>query len=139
MVLRYDYSNRNRWRRRTNAPPSLAISIAMAVRWCDNARISRWRRSRALIEATKRRHRASTRSDSINRLCCGGLCFCSMLWSKRCAAIKCTQAQPGHRGSPESSPQRENICGTIPRPARSRSGETGWGATNAYIEGANYL
>jgi hypothetical protein len=42
-------------------------------------------------------------------------------------------------GSPESSPQHENICGTIPRPRRSRSGETGWGATNAYIEGANYL
>jgi len=44
-----------------------------------------------------------------------------------------------YRGSPESSPQRENICRTIPRPRRSRSGETGWGATNAYIKGANYL
>jgi len=62
MVLSYDYSNRNRWRRRTNAPLSLAISIAMAVRWCDTACIARWRRSRALIEATKRHHRATTRS-----------------------------------------------------------------------------
>ena len=32
MVLSYDYSNQNRRRRQTNAPPSRAISIAMAVR-----------------------------------------------------------------------------------------------------------
>jgi hypothetical protein len=62
MVLSYDYSNRNRRRRRTNAPLSLAISIAMAVRWCDTARIAQWRRSRALIKATKCHHRATTRS-----------------------------------------------------------------------------
>jgi len=64
MVIRYDYSNQNRWWRRTNAPPSLAISIAMAVQWCNTARIARWRRSRALIEATKCRHRVTTRSVS---------------------------------------------------------------------------
>ena len=62
MVLSYDYSNRNRWQRRTNAPPSLTISIAMAVCWCDTACISQWRRSRALIKATKRRHRVTNRS-----------------------------------------------------------------------------
>ena len=31
MVLSYNYSNQNRWRRRTNAPPSWVISMAMAV------------------------------------------------------------------------------------------------------------
>ena len=62
MVLSYNYSNRNRWRRRTNAPPSLAILIAMAVRWCDTARIAWWRRSRAFIKATKRCHRVTTPS-----------------------------------------------------------------------------
>ena len=64
--------------------------------------------------------------------------FYHVLWNGRGAAIN-TQAQPGHRESPESSSQRENVCGTIPRPRRSRSGETGWGSTNAYIEGAIYL
>ncbi len=62
MVLSYDYSNRN-WRRwRTNAPLSLAILIAMVVQWCDTAWIARWRRSWALIKATKRHHWATTRS-----------------------------------------------------------------------------
>ncbi len=62
MVLSYDYSNQNRPRGRTNAHPSLAISIAMAVWWCNTAHISWWRRSRALIKATIRRHRATNRS-----------------------------------------------------------------------------
>ena len=59
MVLSYDNSNRNRRRQRTNAPLSLAISIAMAVGWCNTVRISQWRRSRALIKATKRCHRTT--------------------------------------------------------------------------------
>ena len=62
MVLSYDYSNRNRRRRRINAPPSRAILIAMAVRRWNTERIARWRRSRAFIKATKLRHRATTRS-----------------------------------------------------------------------------
>ena len=60
MVLGYDYSNRNRRRRRTNAPPLQAISMAMAVRRCDTERIARWRRSRDFIKATKLCHRATT-------------------------------------------------------------------------------
>ena len=94
MVLRYDYINRNRWRRRTNAPPSLAISMAMAVRWCDTACISRWRRSSAFIEATKRRHRATTRSvlprrppgrqQTVRRCKMNPLCW-SLQWPWRCA------------------------------------------------------
>ena len=62
MVLSYDYSNQNRRRWKTNAAPSLAILIAMAVRWCNTAHISQWRRSRASIKATKHRHRATNRS-----------------------------------------------------------------------------
>ena len=39
IVLSYDYSNRNRQRWRTNAPPSRAILMAIAVRQCDMKRI----------------------------------------------------------------------------------------------------
>ena len=64
MVLSYDYSNRNRRRRRINAPPLRAISMAMAVRRCNTERISQLRRSRDFIKATKLRQRATTRSVS---------------------------------------------------------------------------
>jgi hypothetical protein len=47
MVLSNDYSNRNRRRRRTNAPPSWAISMALAVRRCDTEHIFRCRMTRA--------------------------------------------------------------------------------------------
>jgi hypothetical protein len=125
MVLSYDYSNRNRRRQRTNAPPSraiwwpwrwvdaiwsaspnaawpglhrkpldaaiglllapyypmgrqggnqlnddathvltlLAVLMAIAMRQYYTASIPRWRRFVAFINATKRRHRASTCSD----------------------------------------------------------------------------
>ncbi len=41
--------------------------MAAAVHRYNTARISRWRRSRALLEATGRRHRASIMSDNMNR------------------------------------------------------------------------
>jgi len=50
-----------------NVSTLLTISMAMSVRWYYTARIPRWRRSRAFIKTTKRRHRASTHSDTINR------------------------------------------------------------------------
>ena len=63
MVLRYNYSNRNRWRRRTNAPLLRAISMAMAVRRCHTKRIAQCSMTRkASPEATGRRHRATTHS-----------------------------------------------------------------------------
>ena len=62
MVLSYDYSNRNRRRGRTNAPPLRAISMAMAVRRCDMKRIAQCSMTRASPEATGRRHRVTTRS-----------------------------------------------------------------------------
>ena len=67
MVLSYDYSNRNRQQRQTNATPSRAISMAMAVRRCNTERISRLRRSRAFIKATKLHQRATTCSVSPRR------------------------------------------------------------------------
>jgi len=67
MVLSYDYSNQNRRRWRTNAPPSWAILMAMAVRRWDTERIVQWRRSRAFIKATKLCHRATTCSVSPRR------------------------------------------------------------------------
>ena len=51
-----------------HVPTLLAISMAM----CYTPRIARWRRFVAFIKATKRHHRTSTRSDSVNRSsqCC---------------------------------------------------------------------
>jgi len=52
IVLSYDYSNRNRRRRQTNAHPSRAILKAMAVRRCDTKRIAQCSMTRASLEAT---------------------------------------------------------------------------------------
>ncbi len=51
----------------TNTPKKVAMLMAVAVRRYNTAHIARWRRSRALLEATGRRHQASIVSDNINR------------------------------------------------------------------------
>jgi hypothetical protein len=51
----------------TNTPRKQAVLMAMAMRRYVTARITRWRRFRASLEATGRRHRASIMSDNINR------------------------------------------------------------------------
>ena len=43
-----------------NTPTLLAISMAMQIRWYGAGRISQYSRSRATLDATGRRHRAST-------------------------------------------------------------------------------
>ena len=48
-----------------HVPTLLAVSVAIAMWRCYTACISQWRRFVAFIKATKRHHRASTRSDSI--------------------------------------------------------------------------
>jgi hypothetical protein len=53
--------------RSTNTPAKLAILMAMAMRWYVTARIAQWRRSKASLEATGRRHRASIMPDNIVR------------------------------------------------------------------------
>jgi hypothetical protein len=50
-----------------NAPTSLAILMAVAVRWYDTTRIARWRMSRDSMEATGCRHQASIRSNKVLR------------------------------------------------------------------------
>jgi hypothetical protein len=45
-----------------NVPPSWAISMTMAVCRCNTERIAQCSMTRASPEATKRRHRATTRS-----------------------------------------------------------------------------
>ncbi len=50
----------------TNTPKKVAMLMAVAVHRYNTARIARWRRSRALLEATGRRHQASIMSDNIN-------------------------------------------------------------------------
>jgi hypothetical protein len=49
----------------TNTPTLLAVSMAMAMRRYVTTHITQWRRSRASLEATGRRHRASIMSDNI--------------------------------------------------------------------------
>jgi hypothetical protein len=49
----------------TNTPTLLAILMAMAMLRYVTMRIARWRRSRALLEATGRHHRASIMSNNI--------------------------------------------------------------------------
>jgi hypothetical protein len=51
----------------TNTPKKVAMLMAAALRRYNTACIARWRRSRAFIEATGRRHRASIMSNNINR------------------------------------------------------------------------
>ncbi len=51
----------------TNTPRKLAILMAMATQWYVSARIPQWRRSRASLEATEPRHRASITPNNIHR------------------------------------------------------------------------
>jgi hypothetical protein len=64
MVLSYDYAKQNRRRQRTNARPLQTILMAMVRRWSNTCGIARCSMSRATLEATGRRHRATTRSVS---------------------------------------------------------------------------
>ncbi len=50
----------------TNTPKKAAVLMAMAMRRYVTTCIGQWRRSRASLEATGRRHRASIMSDNIN-------------------------------------------------------------------------
>jgi len=46
-----------------NVPTLLTILMVIAKWWCDTAHLAQWRRFVAFIKATKRRPRASTRSN----------------------------------------------------------------------------
>ena len=50
----------------TNTPKQVAMFMAAAVRRYNTAHVARWRRSRALLEATGRRHWASIMSNNRN-------------------------------------------------------------------------
>jgi hypothetical protein len=50
----------------TNTPKKVAVLMAMAMCRYATARIAQWRRSRASLEATGRRHWASIMSNNIN-------------------------------------------------------------------------
>jgi hypothetical protein len=51
----------------TNTPRKQAVLMAMAMHRYITAQISQWRRSRASLEATGRRHQASIMPDNIHR------------------------------------------------------------------------
>ncbi len=53
----------------TNTPKKVAVLMAMAMRLYVTAHIARWRRFRALLNATKRRHWVSIVADSCKRSC----------------------------------------------------------------------
>ncbi len=95
MVLSYNYSNQNRQRRRTNATPLRAISMAMAVRLCNMERITQCSMTRASPEATGCRHRVTTCSvlprrqpgRQSTKLQCRMYQLCwSFWWSSRCGS-----------------------------------------------------
>jgi hypothetical protein len=50
----------------TNTPKKVAMLMAVAVRRYNTACIAWWRRSKALLEATRHCHRASIMSDNMN-------------------------------------------------------------------------
>ncbi len=50
----------------TNTPKNLAVLMAMAMRRYVTVHIAQWRRFRALLDATKRRHWASIMANSCN-------------------------------------------------------------------------
>ncbi len=52
----------------TNTPKKVAMLMTAAVRRYVTARIARWRRSRALLEATGHRHWVSIMSNNMNRI-----------------------------------------------------------------------
>ncbi len=51
----------------TKTPRKQAVLMAMAMRWYVTAWIAQWRRSRASLEVTGCRHRASIMSNNLNR------------------------------------------------------------------------
>ncbi len=53
----------------TNTPKKLAVLMAVAMRRYVTAHVAQWRRLRALLDATKRRHRVRITADSCNRSC----------------------------------------------------------------------
>ncbi len=53
----------------TNTPKKLAILMAMAMRRYVTVHIARWRRFRALLDATKHCHQVSIAADSCNWSC----------------------------------------------------------------------
>jgi hypothetical protein len=59
----------------TNTPKKVAMFMAAAVHQYNTMRIARWRRSRALLEATGRRHRASIMSNNIKPDMATTVCF----------------------------------------------------------------
>jgi hypothetical protein len=68
MVLGYNYSNKKRRWWRTNAPHLPAVLMATAVRRSDTDGIAQCSMSRATLEATGCRHRATTCSVLPQRL-----------------------------------------------------------------------
>jgi hypothetical protein len=53
----------------TNDSKKLAVLMAMVMHQYVTAHITRWRKFRALLDATKRHHRVSIAADSCNRSC----------------------------------------------------------------------
>ena len=83
-------ANKQQWK---NTPTLLAVSMAVAMCWYATMLITQWRGSRASLEATGRRHRASTCSDNIKGTCLSCFLYFSpssclkRLWGKRMAPI----------------------------------------------------
>jgi hypothetical protein len=121
MVLSYDYTKQKRQRRQMNASPSKAILMTMWRRWSNKCGIAQCSMSRATLEATGCRHRATTHSISPWRppgrqqetmqICnmyplwwsfqwpsqCGGTTVCIARWRRSRAFVKATKCR--HRAT----------------------------------------
>ncbi len=67
----------------TNTPKKVAMLMAAAVHRYNTACIAQWRRSRALLEATGRRHWASIMFDNINQTWLRRFFWCFHCWNRR--------------------------------------------------------
>ena len=65
-----------------NVPTLLAVLVAIMMCRYSTERITQWRRFMAFTKATKRHHRVSTRSDSINQTCNTGCFFYYLIVKK---------------------------------------------------------
>ncbi len=77
----------------TNTPTKLALLMAIAMWRYNTARIARWRRTRASLEATGCHHRVSTCSNSIKGSCQHR--FCSLFF-----IVKSSKRPQKHKDSP---------------------------------------
>ncbi len=91
----------------TNTPKKVAVLMAMVMRRYVTARITQWRRSRASLEATGRRHRASIMSNNINWTWLRRICWCFHRQNRRKRSRVDAKTPVFNRGMTYQSKQKD--------------------------------